>query len=59
MTFDPVAITNLLVTNGVIAWLGLWIIKRIDKLDERIEKHETRISVAEKEIEYTQKDNPS
>ena len=55
MKFDPITLTNLLVANGIIAWLSVWIVKRIDRLDERIEKHETRITVAEKEIEYIQK----
>ena len=52
MKFDPLTITNLLVSNGIIIWLGLWLIKRVDKIDERLEKHETRITVAEKEMEY-------
>ncbi|MGH1486893.1 MAG: hypothetical protein ACRBCI_11775 [Cellvibrionaceae bacterium] len=56
MKLDPITITNVLLANGVIAWLGLWLVKRVDKLDERLEKHETRLSVAEKEIEYVQKD---
>ena len=52
MKFDPLTITNLLVSNGIIIWLGLWLIKRVDKVDDRLERHETRISVAEKEIEH-------
>lgn len=54
MKLDLVAMGNLLITNGVIMWLTIWIIKRIDKLEERIEQHETRLTIAEKEIEHIQ-----
>lgn len=55
MNVDIFSITNIIVTNGIIAWVAIWVVRKIDKLDERVEKHETRLSVAEKEIEYVHK----
>ncbi|MEO0442640.1 MAG: hypothetical protein AAFZ92_02725 [Pseudomonadota bacterium] len=52
MKFDVLTIANLLISNGIIIWMALWLIKRVDKVDERLGRHETRLSVAEKEIEY-------
>jgi len=52
---DVLTITDLLITNGVLGWVGLQLVKRVDQLDQRLDTHETRISVAEKEIEYAAK----
>jgi len=45
---DLLTITNLIISNSVLDWLGLRLVKRIDN-------HETRISVAEKYIKYARK----
>jgi len=52
---DVLTITDLLITNGVLGWVGLRLVKRVDQLDQRLDTYETRISVAEKEIEYATK----
>lgn len=49
-------LADLLVTNSILAWLGLRMVKRIDDLDQRVDKHETRITVVEKDVEYVRKD---
>jgi len=52
---DVLTITDLIISNSVLGWLGLRLVKRVDQLDQRLDTHETRISVAEKEIEYATK----
>jgi len=51
MTEDFLIITDLLMTNGVLVWLGLRIVKRVDQLDTRVDDHETRLQLTEREIQ--------
>jgi len=48
MTEDFLTITDLLMTNGVLVWLGLRIFKRVDQLDTRVDDHETRLQLTER-----------
>ena len=47
MNADVVTIADLLLTNGVLIWLGLRMVRRIDNLDRSVNQHETRITVLE------------
>lgn len=52
MNPEYLSLADFLVTNSILAWLGLRMVKRIDDLDQRVDKHETRITLAERELEY-------
>ncbi|MBX2809755.1 MAG: hypothetical protein KTR20_14110 [Cellvibrionaceae bacterium] len=52
---DLLMMTDLILTNAVLGWLGVRLVKRIDQLDNRMDQHETRLTVAERDIEYAQK----
>jgi len=39
---------DLLVSNALIIWLALRLVKRIDTMDSTLDRHETRITVLEK-----------
>ncbi|MBX2809952.1 MAG: hypothetical protein KTR20_15130 [Cellvibrionaceae bacterium] len=52
---DIVTLTDLIITNGILSWFGLRIVKRVDQLDQRIDDHETRISLNEREIDNAKK----
>lgn len=51
MNSEYLGIADFIVTNGILAWLGLRMVKRIDELDRRVDQHEIRITLNEKEIE--------
>jgi len=53
MNPDFLSIADMLVNNGILIWLGLRLIKRVDQLDTRVDNHETRITLAERDIEYS------
>jgi len=48
---DIVSITDLLITNGVLGWVGLRLVKRVDTLDKKVDDHETRLQLNERELE--------
>ncbi len=50
MTPDFLNITDLLLTNGVLLWLGLRLVKRIDDLDQRVDSHESRLQLTEHQL---------
>ncbi len=58
MNPEYLSLADFLVTNSILAWLGLRMVKRIDDLNQRVDKHETRITLAERELEYA-KENSS
>ena len=43
-------IVDLLLTNGLVIWLALRMIIRVDDLDNCVDQHETRITVLETEV---------
>lgn len=43
-------LTDLLITNGVLAWVGLRLVKRVDQLDQKVDDHETRLQLTEHQI---------
>ena len=55
MTPDILSMTDLIITNGVLGWVGLRIVRRIDTLDQRVDNHETRIQLTEREIANAKK----
>jgi len=42
--------TDLIITNGVLGWVGLRLVKRVDTLDRKVDDHETRIQLNEREL---------
>ncbi len=48
MNIEIINIIDLLLTNGLIIWLALRMVKRVDDIDDKVGKHETRITVLEK-----------
>ena len=42
--------TDLLVTNGLLGWVGLRLIKRVDTLDNKMDDHETRLQLTEHQL---------
>ncbi len=48
---DILTVTDLLITNGVLGWVGLRLVRRVDDLDKRVDDHETRIQINEREIQ--------
>ncbi len=55
MTPDILSVTDLIITNGVLGWVGLSMVKRIDTLDKRVDNHETRIQLTERELANAKK----
>ena len=49
-------VADLLLTNGLIIWLALRMVKRVDDLDDRVGQHETRITVLETEVHHGTKE---
>ena len=47
MNPDILSLLDLTLTSVVIAWLGLRLVKQIDLIHQRINNHETRLTVAE------------
>lgn len=47
---DILTLTDLLITNGVLAWVGLRLVKRVDQLDQKVDDHETRLQLTEHQI---------
>ena len=47
---DILPITDLLITNGVLAWVGLRLVKRVDQLDTKVDNHETRLQLTEHQL---------
>ena len=54
MMLELLNMTDLLLTNGVLLWLGLRMVKRIDHIDQRVDDHETRLQLTE----HSLKGNP-
>ena len=52
MTIDLLSMTDLLITNGVLAWVGLRLVKRVDTLDQKVDDHETRLQLTERELKH-------
>ncbi len=52
MNTEALEIVDLLLTNGLIIWLALRMVKRVDDLDTRVDQHETRITVLETEVTH-------
>lgn len=50
MTQDLLSITDLIISNGLVIWMGLRMVKRVDELDNRVDNHETRLQLAEREL---------
>ena len=47
---DILTITDLLITNGVLGWVGLRLVKRVDTLDNKVDNHETRLQLTEHQL---------
>ncbi|MGH1487485.1 MAG: hypothetical protein ACRBCI_14820 [Cellvibrionaceae bacterium] len=43
MNTDLLSITDLIITNGVLGWVGFRLVKRVDTLDQKVDDHETRL----------------
>ncbi len=52
---DLLGMTDLIITNGVLGWVGLRLVKKIDQLDTRVDDHETRIQLNERELQNAKK----
>ncbi len=50
MNAEYINIIDLLLTNGLIIWLALRMVKRVDDIDDKVDHHETRITVVESKI---------
>ena len=48
---DILTITDLLITNGVLAWVGMRLVKRVDQLDTKVDDHETRLKLTEHQLQ--------
>ena len=48
---DLLNVTDLLITNGLLAWIGLRLIKRVDTLDHKVDNHETRLALTEHQLQ--------
>lgn len=47
---DILTLTGLLITNRVLAWVGLRLVKRVDQLDQKVDDYETRLQLTEHQI---------
>jgi hypothetical protein len=47
---DFLSMTDLILTNGVLAWVGLRMVKRVDTLDSKVDDHEIRLQLTELEV---------
>ena len=52
MNTELLGFADLLLTNAILIWLGLRMVKRLDDLDNKVDQHETRISVVENEVNH-------
>ena len=48
---DLLPLTDLLITNAVLAWVGLRLVKRVDQLDTKVDDHETRLKLTEHQLQ--------
>lgn len=48
---ELLGMTDLIVTNGVLGWVGLRLIKRVDELDKKVDDHETRLQLTEHQLQ--------
>lgn len=48
---DFLGMTDLIITNCVLAWVGLRLVKRVDKLDGKVDDHETRLQLTEHQLQ--------
>ena len=55
MTPDFLTLTDLIISNGLVTWIGLRLVKRVDDLDNRVDNHETRLQLTERELNNAQK----
>ena len=51
MTPDFISVTDLIISNGLMIWMGLRMVKRVDELDRRVDNHETRLQLTERELQ--------
>ena len=52
MNVDILNMADMAVSNGILVWLGLRLVKRVDDLDKRVDDHETRISLTERGAQH-------
>lgn len=43
--------TDLIITNGILGWVGLRLVKRVDELDKKVDNHETRLQLTEHQLQ--------
>ena len=48
---DLLSITDLLMTNGLLVWIGLRLVKRVDTLDNKLDDHEARLQLTEHQLQ--------
>ncbi len=48
---ELLSMTDLIITNGVLAWVGLRLVKRVDELDKKVDNYETRLQLNERELQ--------
>ncbi len=48
---DFLGMTDLIITNGVLAWVGLRLVKRVDHLDNKVDDHEARLKLTEHQLQ--------
>lgn len=51
MTPDLISITDSIISNGLVIWMGLRMVKRVDELDRRVDNHEIRLQLTERELQ--------
>ena len=47
---DILSVTDVLITNAVLVWVGLRLVKRVDTLDSKVDNHETRLQLTEHQL---------
>lgn len=47
---DIISMTDLIITNGALGWMGLRLVKRVDRPDRKADDHKTRIQLNERDL---------
>ena len=47
---ELLGMTDLIITNGVLGWVGLRLVKRVDHLDNKVDDHEVRLQLTEHQL---------
>ena len=42
--------TDLIITNGILGWVGLRLVKRVDQLDTKVDDHEVQLQLHKQQL---------